>query len=108
MMPPHVFLPFISALVNFDEQFETEELLDVAIGVFALVLLALSISAYRKTRLRRLLIVSLAFLLFAVDVVIRQLDVLVFTLGFQTVQVISTAIEFVILLLFFLAVVVKG
>lgn len=107
MMLPHVFLMSISQLVNFDEQFETEELLDVAIGIFALVLLALSISAYRKTRLRRLLIVSLAFLLFAVDVVIKQLDVLVFTLGFQTVQVISTAIEFVILLLFFLAVVTR-
>lgn len=106
-MLPHVFLMSISQLVNFDEQFETEELLDVAIGIFALVLLALSISAYRKTRLRRLLIVSLAFLLFAVDVVIRQLDVLIFTLGFQTVQVISTAIEFVILLLFFLAVVTR-
>lgn len=106
-MLPHVFLMSISQLVNFDEQFETEELLDVAIGIFALVLLALSISAYRKTRLRRLLIVSLAFLLFAVDVVIKQLDVLVFTLGFQTVQVISTAIEFVILLLFFLAVVTR-
>jgi len=108
MILPQLFLLFISQLVNFDQQFETQEFLDVAIGVFALLLLALSVSAYRKTRLRRLLIVSLAFLLFAVDVVIRQLDVLVFTLGFQTVQVISTAIEFVILLLFFLAVVTKG
>jgi len=108
MILPHVFFLFISQLVNFDQQFETQEFLDVAIGVFALLLLALSVSAYRKTRLRRLLIVSLAFLLFAADVVIRQLDVLVFTLGFQTVQVISTAIEFVILLLFFLAVVTKG
>lgn len=107
MMLPHILSLLTSELVNFDQQFETEELLDVAIGIFALVLLALSISAYRKTHLRRLLIVSIAFLLFAVDVVIRQLDVLVFTLGFQTDQVITTAVEFVILLLFFLAVVIR-
>jgi hypothetical protein len=39
--------------------------------IFALVLLALSLSAYRRTRLRRLVLVSLAFGLFAVEVGIR-------------------------------------
>ena len=76
-------------------------------GLFALLLFALSISAYRKTRLRRLLIVSVAFALFAVDVVVRQLDAFVFTVGLQTDQVITTVIELFILLLFFLAVVAK-
>jgi len=103
----HAPLLAISPLVNFDQGFETEELLNAAVGLFALLLFALSVSAYRKTRLRRLLIVSAAFGLFAVDVAIRQLDVFVFTVGYQTDQVITTVVEFFILLLFFLAVVVK-
>lgn len=103
----HAFVPAIYEAINLDEQFETMELLDVAIGIFALLLFALSLSAYRKTRLRRLVLVSLAFLLFAADVVVRQLDVLVLALGFQADQVASAAIEFAILLLFFLAVVTK-
>jgi hypothetical protein len=98
---------FISPLVDFDQSFETQEVLDLAIAVFALVLLALSLSAYRKTHLRRLLLVSVAFGLFAVEVVIRQLDDFVFGVGFQTEQIIVGAMEFIILLLFFLAVVVR-
>ncbi|MDA4134531.1 MAG: hypothetical protein OK441_03065 [Thaumarchaeota archaeon] len=103
----HGPLMIISQLVNFDQGLEPQEFLDAAVGLFALLLFALSISAYRKTRLRRLLIVSVAFALFAVDVVVRQLDAFVFAVGPQTDQVITTAIELVILLLFFLAVVAK-
>jgi len=97
----------ISPLVDIDEGFETQEALDFAIAIFALVLLALSLSAYRKTHLRRLLLVSGAFGLFAVEVGIRQLDAFVFAVGAQTDQIIVGAMEFVILLLFFLAVVVR-
>ena len=97
----------ISPLVNLDQGFETQELLDAAVGLFALVLCALSISAYRKTRLRRLMLVSVAFGLFAVDVAIRQLDSFVFAVGYQTDQIITTGMEFLILLLFFLALVTK-
>jgi len=106
MIPAHLVL-LISPVANSDEGIETQELLDVAVGVFALLLLGLSLSAYRKTRIRRLLIVSVAFGLFAVEVVVRQLDSFVFAVGYQTDQVITTALEFAILLLFFLAVVVK-
>jgi hypothetical protein len=97
----------ISPLVDVDAGFETQEALDVAIAVFALILLALSLSAYRKTRLRRLLLVSCAFGLFAVEVLIRQLDDFVFDVGFQTEQIVVAVMEFVILLLFFLAIVVR-
>src|SRR5271169_665835 len=106
-MIEHTPLLVISPLVNFDQGFETEEFLNAAVGLFALLLLALSFSAYRKTRVRRLLIVTVAFGLFAAEVAIRQLDVFVFTVGFQTDQIITTVMEFFILLLFFLAVVVK-
>ena len=102
-----IYSLIISPLVDFDRGFETQEVLDSAIAIFALVLLALSLSAYRKTRLRRLLLVSVAFGLFAVEVGIRQLDDFVFAVGFQTEEIIVGALEFVILLLFFLAVVVR-
>jgi len=108
MIEPHtIHSLLISPLVDIDEGFETQEVLDSAIAIFALVLLALSLSAYRKTHLRRLLLVSGAFGLFAVEVGIRQLDVFVFAIGAQSEQIIVGAMEFVILLLFFLAVVVR-
>ena len=97
----------ISPLLDIDEGFETQEALDLAIAVFALVLLGLSLSAYRKTRLRRLLLVSAAFGLFAVEVLLRQLDDYVFNVGEQTAQIVVAAMEFTILLLFFLAIVVR-
>ena len=97
----------VSPLVDIDEGFETQEILDFAIAIFALVLLALTLSAYRRTRLKRLIVVSAAFGLFAVEVGIRQLDAFVFALGFQAEQIVVGAMEFIILLLFFLAVVVR-
>jgi hypothetical protein len=97
----------VSPLVDIDAGFETQEILDSAIAIFALVLLALSLSAYKKTHLRRLLLVSAAFGLFAVEVGVRQLDAFVFAVGFQTDQIVVAAMEFVILLLFFLAIVVR-
>ena len=96
-----------SLLASFDQAAESQELLDFAVGAFAILLLFLTISAYRKTRLRRLLIVSVAFALFAVEVAVRQLDVLAVSIGYQNVEVVTSLLDFLILLLFFLAVVVK-
>lgn len=81
--------------------------LNLAVGAFAFLLLALSLNAYRKTRLRRLLFVSAAFGLFSVQVVLRHLEIYVLTPGFDADLVIATGLDFVILLLFFLAIVVK-
>lgn len=97
----------VSPLLDFEHGFETREVLDFAIVIFALVLLALSLSAYRKTRLKRLLLVSIAFGLFAVEVGIRQLDAFVFAIGLQTEAVLVAVMEFIILLLFFLAIVAR-
>jgi len=92
-------------VVNFDQDFETEEVLNFAIGAFSLVLLALSLSAYRRTHLNRLLLVSAAFGLFAVEVVVAQLDFFVVPLSENAEGVITALLDFVILLLFFFAVV---
>jgi hypothetical protein len=83
--------------------FETQELLNLFVAVFALVLFAISLTAYQRSSLRRLLFVSSAFGLFAVKVLIQQLAFFMF----QTEQIISTVLDFVILLLFFLALVVN-
>lgn len=98
---------FFYGIVDIDTGFEPQELLEIAIVAFALVLIGLSLSAYRKTHLRRLLIVSAAFALFAVEVGILQLDDFVFTVGYETDQIVVALMEFAILLLFFLAVVVR-
>jgi hypothetical protein len=105
-MMPLVLL--FSPLAVFDQEFETEELLNLGIALFALVLLVLTLSTYRRTHLRRLLLVSAAFGLFAVEVAVRQLDAIVFAVGYQTDQVITAVMEFIVLMLFFLAVVMKN
>jgi hypothetical protein len=105
--PGIVHSQLISPLVDIDEGFETQEGVDLAIAIFALILLALSLSAYRKTRLKRLLVVSAAFGLFAVEVGLAQLDDFVFAVGYQTDLLIVAVMEFVILLLFFVAIVVR-
>jgi hypothetical protein len=97
----------ISPLLNYDQGLESQEVLEAAVGVFALVLFALSLSAYRKTHLRRLLVVAIAFALFAVEVTVRQFDAIVFAVGYQTDLIITTILELLILLLFFVAVVMK-
>ncbi len=106
-MTEQLIVQIISPLLNFDQGLESQEVLDAAVGVFALLLFALSLSAYQKTHLRRLLVVSVSFALFAVEVAIRQLDVIVFAVGYQTDLVITTILELLILLLFFIAVVIK-
>jgi hypothetical protein len=100
-------MTLLVSFLDLDRMQETSELLSLVVGVFALVLLALSITAYRKTNLRRLLFVSFAFGLFAVEVSIRQIDFFVFSIGSGTLEVLSTVMDLVILLLFFLALVVS-
>lgn len=95
------------SVLDAEEGEEAEEVLDFAIAIFAFVLFALSLSAYRRTGLRRLLLVSVAFALFAVEVGIGQLDDFVFAVGYQTDLIIVAAMEFIILLLFFLAIVAR-
>jgi integral membrane sensor domain MASE1 len=101
----HLLSMTVPLAVSFDQDFETEELLNFAIGAFSLVLLALSLSAYRRTHLKRLLLVSAAFGLFALEVVVNQLDFFVFPLSENSEGVLTALLDFVILLLFFFAVV---
>jgi hypothetical protein len=101
-----LFESFISSLQIMVDS-ELTEVLSLAVGAFALLLLAITLSAYRKTNLLRLLLVSSAFGLFAVKTLVRHLDLFVFNWGPQTTDFLLTALDFVILVLFFLSLSVK-
>jgi hypothetical protein len=79
----------------------------IAIAAFSLLLLGLSISAYRKTGLRRLVYAAVAFGLFALQMFFDYLEDAV--PGFDTpyADVIFYGITLAILVLFFMAIVRK-
>ena len=82
-------------------------LVDIAIIIFSLVLLSLSINAYRRTGLKKLLFAAVAFALFTVQLLIEYTDEVfnIFDEG-QVDLVISGMILFT-LIMFFLAIVRK-
>jgi len=79
----------------------------IAIAAFSLLLLGLSISAYRKTALKRILYAAIAFGLFAIQMFFDYLEDAVE--GFDTAysDIIFYGITLAILVLFFLAIVRK-
>jgi heme A synthase len=85
-------------------QREVTEALSIGAGIFALVLFALSLYAWSRRRQPALLIVSLAFLLFFATHVIEILESYEFN---ASIQLALSFMNFVILALFFIAVVVR-
>lgn len=82
--------------------------LDFASGIFAAFLLALSLLAYKRTKMKRLLFVSAAFGLFSFRAIIPRLDLFLPNLDLSTsIETILSITGFVILGLFFLAIVKK-
>ena len=81
--------------------------IQIAIAAFSLLLLALSISAYKKTALRRILYAAIAFGLFAIQMFFDYLEDAVE--GFDTAysDIIFYGMTLAILVLFFLAIVRK-
>ncbi len=81
--------------------------IQIAIAAFSLLLLALSISAYKKRAVKRILYAALAFGLFAVQIFFDYLEDAVE--GFDTAysDIIFFGITLVILVLFFIAIVRK-
>jgi hypothetical protein len=79
----------------------------IAIAAFSLLLLGLSVSAYRKTALKRILYAAIAFGLFAIQMFFDYLEDAVE--GFDTAysDIIFYGITLAILVLFFLAIVRK-
>jgi hypothetical protein len=90
------------------EQNDLTELFSLGTGVFALILLSISLISYRKVRLTRFLFVSAAFAVFAIKTLVEHADLL-----FPGLDTTSTAgtllvfLDFLILLLIFLSLVKK-
>ncbi|MDE1724939.1 MAG: hypothetical protein KGH76_03450 [Thaumarchaeota archaeon] len=84
------------------------ESLDFATGIFAAFLFVMSLFAYRRTKMKRLLFVSAAFGLYAFRAILPRLEIILPTVEATTITVILSSIGFVILALFFVAIVKKS
>ncbi len=82
------------------------ESLDFASGVFAAFLLVMSLFAYRRTNLKRLLFVSAAFGLYSFRAILPRMDIILPNLQITTaIDTLISVLGFVILGLFFIAIV---
>ena len=79
----------------------------IAIAAFSLLLLGLSISAYRKTALKRILYAAVAFGLFAIQTFYDYLEDAVKAFDTSYSDIIFFGITLAILVLFFMAIVRK-
>ena len=95
------------------EQMEVEpyepitQAIKIAIAAFSLLLLALSISAYKRTALKRILYASIAFGLFAIQMFFDYLEDAVEAFDTAYTDIIFFGITLAILVLFFMAIVRK-
>jgi uncharacterized membrane protein YgdD (TMEM256/DUF423 family) len=79
---------------------EREDIADVFVfgsGIFAGVLLALSLIAYKNLKERRLLFVSAAFGIFAIHAIVSKLDIL------TPIQIESSVLELILAIMIFVA-----
>lgn len=83
------------------------EIFDFGSGIFAFLLFGLSLVAYRNTRMRKILFVSVAFGLFGLRTVVSHLDLFVPEVESSIVEVTLAIMGFVALSLFFIAIVRK-
>jgi len=86
------------------EPLEPSDIVDFASGIFAVLLMALSLFAYRNTRTKRLLFVSAAFGLFALRTIVARLDALIPEAQSTLIELALALTGFAILSLFFLAI----
>ncbi|MGH2612236.1 MAG: hypothetical protein ACRDFB_04200 [Rhabdochlamydiaceae bacterium] len=83
------------------------ESLDFATGIFAAVLLVMSLLAYKRTNLTRLVFVSAAFGLYAFRAILPRLEILLPSVEANIIDIMLSSIGFIILALFFVAIVKK-
>lgn len=88
------------------EPFEDIEIaIMVATGVFSLILLALSISAYKRTGLKKIGYAAAAFALFGIQLLYESLEETFEVLDTGYGDVIVSSMTLAILILFFLAII---
>jgi hypothetical protein len=94
-----------SVILQFDPFEGLENVIAAGIGTFSLLLLALSITAYRKTGLRITIYAMIIFALFALQQLLDYLDNIYDSLDTPITDVTISALTLAILVLFFLAIV---
>ena len=82
-----------------------ESLIAVGISVFAVLLLALSITAFRKTGLRITIYAIIIFALFVIQQLLDFLDNIFSSLDIPVIDITISALTLAILVMFFLAIV---
>ena len=82
----------------------TDEILELIVGIFALFLFALSISAYKTIHLKKLIFAIAAFGLFAVESFIDYLEDILPILDTPYIDILLAFISLAILVLFFLGI----
>lgn len=105
-MISHSLLSLVIQLVQFEgTERETAEALGIASGIFALLLFSLSLYAWSRRRQLALAIVSIAFLLFFFR---HTIQVLAEMYEFDSAVALTLVfVDFIILALFFVAIVVR-
>jgi hypothetical protein len=93
-----------------DEWYDSiESIIQAAIGIFSLLLLALSILAYRRTGLKKIVFAAIAFSLFAIQLILEALEETIGILEEPPIgDILSASLTLSILVLFFLAIVRKS
>ena len=97
-----VLFPVISQIDLFEG---LENLIALGIAVISLLLLALSITAYRKTHLKITIYAIIIFALFVVQQLLDYLDDIFSALDIPIINVIISSLTLAILVVFFLAIV---
>jgi hypothetical protein len=83
-----------------------EGAIQAAIGIFSLLLLGLSILAYRRTGLKKIIFAAIAFSLFAIQLILESLEEIFGILEEPPIgDILSSVMTLAILVLFFLAIV---
>ena len=99
------FMTLVPLILQIDPFEGLENAIAIGIGAFSLILLALSISAYRKTGLRLTIYAIIIFALFAIQQLLDYLDNTYSSLDSPITDIILSALTLIILVLFFLAIV---
>ena len=86
-----------------------ESAIQAAIGIFSLLLLGLSILAYKRTGLKKIILAAIAFSLFAIQLILESLEDTIGILEEPPIgDILSATMTLAILVLFFLAIVRKN
>ena len=86
---------------------DVAEIFDFGSGIFAAILFVLSLIAYRKVKLKKILFAAIAFGVIAVHTILSRLDLFMPDIESSLLELMLAITSFIALSLFFLAIVRK-